>query len=98
MCKWLKLLHGMLVGIAHSLELYSNALDRVDGCTAAMSAVAGSIVGLKLFFGKDVQLCIGVALQDVLVKRREGADGHLQLVRTKSVVSVSHATQFQDAM
>ena len=74
------MLHGMLVGIAHSLEFDFNPLQRVDGCTAAISAVAGGVVRLEFFFGKDVQLRIGVALQDVIVKRREGADGHLQLV------------------
>ena len=83
MCKWLKrILHGMLVGIAHSLEFDFNPLQRVDCGTAAMRAVAGGVVRLIFFFGKDVQFRIGVALQDVIVKRREGADGHLQLVRT----------------
>ena len=70
---------GCLWG-AHSLEFYFNPLQRVDGSTAAVSAVAVAVVGSKLVFGKEVQLCIGVALQDGLVKRRVGADGHLQLV------------------
>eukprot|EP00964_Phaeocystis_antarctica_P045076 scaffold25930_cov63-Phaeocystis_antarctica.AAC.3 len=49
---------------AHSLEFYFNPLQRVDSSTAA----------------ENVQLCTRVALQDCLIKRREGADGHLQLV------------------
>ena len=69
---------GCLWG-AHSLEFDLNPLERVDGSTAAMSAVAVAVVGSILVSFKDVQLCIGVALQDGLVKRREGADCHLQL-------------------
>ena len=70
---------GCLWG-AHSLEFYFNPLQRVDGSTAAVSTVAGAVVVCNLLFGKEVQLCIGEALEGGLVKRRVGADGHLQLV------------------
>ena len=75
---------GCLWG-AHSLEFYFNPLQRVDSSTAAMGAVAGAVVELKLVFGENVQLCTRVALQDGLIKRREGADGRLQLVSTTRV-------------